>query len=104
MRYSDRVTLIGEPLEEYDTTLGEVIEVDGFRKTLPCNMSDVGVQGVSQLFGDVTKRVTVVRLQSKWRGDEVAFVEIDGKRYNVLKRSDGRRETSFYIEGVRSWQ
>ncbi len=99
MRYTDRVTFVTESPGGYNPETGNHEEATQTTETLPCNISPLGTNRTQELFGSITVRVDVVRLQRPYHAS-FDYVIIDGKRMNVKRDVPHRRKTVFYVEGV----
>lgn len=98
MRYADRVTFFRE-VGHYDPDLSRYVEGQPEKKTLPCNLSFLGIDRQRELFGRIDRTTAVVRLQRPY-SREFDYAEINGKRYELLRVTPLRSETAYYFEEV----
>ncbi|MGN7183676.1 hypothetical protein [Cytobacillus kochii] len=98
MRFDDRITFVKEQESFYDPVKGEWVEGELTKKTLPCNLSNLGITRTAELFGSIEKSVTVARLQVPF-GGPIDYVLINEQKYQIKRRSDYRKGV-FYLEGI----
>ena len=68
--------------------------------TLPCEIGPVSAERTLRLFGSITLRANIVRLQRQFTG-AYAEVKVNGKPYEVLRQIDhdgGSGFTGLYIK------
>ena len=68
--------------------------------TLPCEIGPVSAERTLRLFGSITLRANVVRLQRQFSGD-YAEVKVNGRAFEVLRQIDhdgGSGFTGLYIK------
>ena len=68
--------------------------------TLPCEIGPVSAERTLRLFGSITLRANIVRLQRQFTG-AYAEVKVNGKPYEVLRQIDhdgGAGFTGLYIK------
>lgn len=68
--------------------------------TLPCEIGPVSAERTLRLFGSITLRANIVRLQRQFTG-AYAEVKVNGKPYEVLRQIDhdgGSGFTGIYIK------
>lgn len=99
LRYSDRVTFIKAGEEGYDPTTGGYTEGDEVKVTLPCNLTDAGLERVATVFGSVSKQIKVARLPRPFHG-QFDSILANGRPMKVQKSIHHRRQSVFYLEGV----
>jgi hypothetical protein len=98
MRFNSRITFVSIAESKYDPEIGEYIESEPIKTTMPCNLSRMGIERVNQLFGAIDKQILTARLQRPY---EVKFdyVLINDQKYNVTKQSDYKKGV-FFLEAV----
>ena len=99
MRYADRVTFYRESEGRYDPELSQYVEGRSDFDTLPCNVSNLGIDRRKELFGRVDRSMIVVRLQRSY-DREWDYAEVNGRRYEQVSKHPFRTETAFYLEEV----
>lgn len=98
MRYDKLITLTDKK-EKYDAGLGEYVTEKIIYKTLYANISYVSLERTKELFGQVESGIMIARIQ----GDVLIngnTIEIEDEEYNILKKTQTRRDTAFYIRKV----
>ena len=68
--------------------------------TIPCELGPVSAERTLRLFGSITLRANIVRLQRQFTG-AYAEVKVNGKPYEVLRQIDhdgGTGFTGLYIK------
>lgn len=97
MRYNDRITLVVEKDGGYDPETGKNKEPEVEEVELPCNLSELGIERTSELFGQIDSTIVVARLQRPFR-KYVSYAKIEGIKYKIKRQSNYRRGV-FYLEG-----
>lgn len=98
MRYNDRITFVTEGSIGYNPETGQNEQTEPIKKTIPCNLSELGITRTYELFGDIDTRIIVARTQRPYKGT-FDYVMIDGVRYNAKRQSMYRRGV-FYLEST----
>lgn len=98
MRFNKRITFVKEGNPYYDPTQGEYVQGEPIKDTVPCNLSNLGIERTNELFGQIDKIITVARLQRPYN-KEFDYIEINNQRYDIKRQSDYRKGV-FYLEGV----
>ncbi|WP_148417210.1 hypothetical protein [Oceanobacillus jeddahense] len=95
-----RVTFVSETDGYYDPEKGEWIPGELDEKTLPCNANKLGIESTNQIFGQIDKKMSVIRLQRPYYKDFEYLYLGDKKeqKYQVKRQSDHRKGV-FYVEG-----
>lgn len=100
MRFDKRVTFVSETDGYYNPEKGDWIPGEPDGKTLPCNVSKLGIERTNQIFGQIDKVMSVIRLQRPYYKD-FEYLYLGDKRNQKLKvksQSDYRKGV-FYVEG-----
>lgn len=101
MRYDKRVTLLVKSEKHYDPKLGKFVAGGQVEKTVPCHVSPVRSELVSQL-GDALKDVSLVVRIRQYVG-KVDSLVLDGRSFSIVKTAQhGRMGLVFYVKEVRS--
>lgn len=102
MRFSDRITLYTETEGGYDPSTGKHEEPKITDKTLPCKLSQLGINRTNELFGQIDIKVIVARLQHPYNEQIDYAIVNDGKfkgKYHLKRQSDYRKGVLF-LESV----
>lgn len=99
MRFIDRITFVTETAGGYNPDTGSHDDAVLVESTLPCNISQLGVERTVQLFGQLDKTILVARLQRPYT-QPYTHCLVDGEMYNIKRHIPHRRESVFYLEGV----
>lgn len=96
MRLSDRIVFVNEIIDEtYNFDTGEYEGGESTRDSVPCAVSDLGLDRSMQVFGDYSKTRKVVRLLHPYT-KPYSYVEYRGKSYQIVaSRQDAK---VLYIE------
>lgn len=99
MRYDQRALFTLEQKGIYNPetsrTDDEVVTYD----VVPCNLSPLSVERTALEFGDVSKRINIVRVQGHV-SHTASHVHVDDVKYAIVKKVAYRHDTAFYIEEV----
>lgn len=100
MRFNKRVTFVSETDGYYDPEQGEYVDGETVKKTLPCNVSRLGVERTNQIFGQIDRVITVIRLQRPYlKNFEYLYLGDKDKETYKPKRQSDYRKGVFYVEG-----
>lgn len=97
MRFDERITFVVRNDAYYDPEIGEVVEKDAIKVTVPCMLSTMGMEKTTEIFGSLKRIITVARLQHPYTHG-FDYVEIDEKPYKVQRQSDYKKGVLF-LEG-----
>ena len=101
MRYDDRITFRKMTTQcKYNPDTGLTSAPTFEDVTLPCEIGPVSAERTLRLFGSITLRANIVRLQRHFTG-AYAEVKVNGKPYEVLRQIDhdgGSGFTGLYIK------
>ncbi|WP_256934045.1 hypothetical protein [Mammaliicoccus sciuri] len=68
---------------------------------IPCNLSPISTQRLVLEFGDISRKISIVRVKVKGRYDKlVSHAHINGVKYKVIRPIFHRHDTAFYVESV----
>src|SRR5699024_7168076 len=98
MRYNKRITFVTEFEGGYNPETGKNDEPRIEEKTLPCNLSELGITRTSELFGEIDTKIIVARTQRPLN-QTFDYALLNGKKYNVKRQSEYRRGV-YYLEGA----
>ncbi|MBN6206382.1 hypothetical protein JYK21_07945 [Ralstonia pickettii] len=100
MRFDKRVTFVHETDGYYDPEKGEYVEGEYDDKTLPCNVSRLGLERTNQIFGQVDRVMSVIRLQRPYLDNfEYLYLGDDKNQKLQVKRQSDYKKGVFYVEG-----
>lgn len=97
MRDSQRITIFFKgDRPRYDADLGRMVEGELVSKTVPCFISDTGLETTNLLSDKKNIASKTIRFNIPLSGS-IDYVVIDGLKYNVLNKKAfyGRREALF---------
>lgn len=100
MRYDNRVTFAIEKEKVYNPKTSKTEKPIEVLEPIPCNFSPLSSQRTALEYGDVKKRVNVIRLQGNYT-EPVTLAFIDDKKYLIVKPIYYRHDTVFYVEEVK---
>lgn len=98
MRFTDRITFMRKEGGGYNPETGKHDFPVPIPTVKPCNLSTLGTDRTTQLFGVVDKVVTVARLQRPYV-EAFDSVVIDGELYKVMRKSNYRKGVLFLERG-----
>ena|SRR5699024_1027438 len=102
MRFSDRITLYTETEGGYDPSTGKHEDYKITDKTLPCKLSQLGIQRTNELFGTIDTHIVVARLQSPYN-KQITSAKVDSGMFKgeyVIKRQSDYRKGVIFLEGA----
>ena len=82
MRYDVPLFFVKETEKHYDPELGEWIQGEKVRTKKYSNVTHMGAERQQAVFGDVSSKRFVVRLQRAYK-QPYDYIEIDGKSYHT---------------------
>src|SRR5699024_6785581 len=102
MRFSDRITLYTETEGGYDPSTGKHEDYKITDKTLPCKLSQLGIQRTNELFGTIDTHIVVARLQNPYKKKKTSAKNYSGmfKREYVIKRQSDKRKPVILLDGA----
>lgn len=100
MRYENRATLVKEGARRYNPDTGKYTNTEqNIYESVPCNKSPLSPERTAVEFGEVTRDISIIRLNNSF-DKAVTHAYIDGVKYLVVRSIKYRRDTVFYIEEV----
>lgn len=100
MRYEHRATLVKEGQKQYNPDTGKYERAgQQIYDSVPCNKSPLSPQRTAVEFGEVTRDISIIRLNNRF-DEAVTHAYIDGVKYLIVRPVRYRRDTVFYIEEV----
>lgn len=100
MRYEDRATLVKEGAKRYDPDTGKYTSPEQhIYNAVPCNKSPLSAERTAVEFGEVTRDISIVRLNNRF-DEAVTHTYVNGVKYVVIRTVRYRRDTVFYVEEV----
>ena len=103
MRYADRITFRAlTKAAAYNPDTGTTDPAQYTDTTMPCDLGPVSIERTARLFGDVTIRASVARLQRPYTG-RVDEVLVNGRPFQVLREIEREREGpgAFYLQEIK---
>lgn len=99
MRLSDRVIFSYTEKGQYNPKSSKYEETEKFHEEIPCNLSPISMQRVALEFGDITRKINIVRVKGIY-DKKVSHAYVNGVKYKVIRPIIHRFDTAFYIESV----
>lgn len=99
MRYSNRVRFVVEVKGTYNPKTSKYENTERVLSPIPCNYSPLSPSKTTLEFGDVKKRINVIRLNGHF-DQNVTHAFIKGIKHQIVKRIDYEYDTVFYVEEV----
>lgn len=96
MRFNKRITFVTDGESYYDPEIGDYVEGEKQRDTVPANINKTSAEQSKQLFGEIDTIMLVARTQRPYT-KHFDYIEIDNKPYNLVRKSDVRKGV-FYLE------
>ncbi|MDW3782131.1 MULTISPECIES: hypothetical protein [Staphylococcus] len=100
MRYDNRVIFAIEKEKVYNPKTSKTEQSMEVLEPIPCNFSPLSSQRTALEYGDVKKRMNVIRLNGNYNYP-VTHAYIDNKKYLIVKPIYYRHDTVFYVEEVK---
>lgn len=96
MRMSNRITFVYETGGGYDPDEGEHKDPETEEETRPCNLSELGIERTSEVFGEYDKEIIVARTQMPFKG-EISHVKLNDNddKYRIERQSNYRKGVYF---------
>lgn len=100
MRFDKRVTFVSETDGYYNPEKGEWIPGENVERTFPCNVSKLGIDRTNQIFGQIDKVMSVIRLQQPYYKDfKHLYLGDNEKQTYQPKRQSNYRKGVIFVEG-----
>lgn len=99
MRLSDRVVFSIEEKGKYNPKTSKYEKREVLYESVPCNLSPISIQRLALEFGDISKKISIVRVKERY-DKHVSHAHINGVKYKVIRPIFHRHDTAFYIESV----
>ena len=94
MRYSTPVYFVKQGEDVYDYDTGNYAPGQLIRDEVWANVSDMGTQRQTLIFGAIKQGALTVRIQNKV-DQPFDYIEIDGQPYNVVSTRTFRHDQAF---------
>ena len=98
MRYDKRIYFVKEGEDEYDYNTGNYVTGEPIKDEVWANVSDMGTQRQTLIFGALKQGALTVRIQNKVE-QPFDYIEIDGQSYNVASTRTFRHDQAFEVSG-----
>jgi len=96
MRFNKRITFVTDSESYYDPIIGDYVEGEKQKDTVPANINKTSAEQSKQLFGEIDTIMIIARTQRPYN-KHFDYIEIDSKPYNLVRQSDVRKGV-FYLE------
>lgn len=99
MRLSDRVIFSLEEQGKYNPKTSKHEKREVIYDSIPCNLSPISTQRLVLEFGDISRKISIVRVKGRY-DKLVSHAHINGVKYKVIRPIFHRHDTAFYVESV----
>lgn len=99
MRLADRVLFTLEEQGKYNPKTSKHEKREVIYDSIPCNLSPISIQRLALEFGDISRKISIVRVMGRY-DKLVSHAHINGVKYKVIRSVFHRHDSSFYIESV----
>ena len=96
MRYDQRIYFVKEGEDEYDYTTGDYSAGEPTKDEVWANVSDMGTQRQTLIFGALKQGALTIRIQNKYE-QPFDYIEVDGQPYNVASTRTFRHDQAFEV-------
>ena len=94
MRYDKRVYFVKESEDEYDYSTGDYVTTEPVKHEVWANVSDMGTQRQTLVFGALKQGALTIRIQNKHE-QPFDYIEVGGQAYNVASTRTFRHDQAF---------
>ncbi|WP_423367475.1 hypothetical protein [Melissococcus plutonius] len=84
MRYMDKIIFVKKSESHYDPEFGEWVEGTPIKTSTIANVTDVGVDRSTAIFGDVKQGAKVIRTQPFFSLPEFDYIEYDDRTWEQV--------------------
>jgi hypothetical protein len=99
LRLSDRVIFSLEEQGKYNPKTSKHEKREVIYDSIPCNLSPISTQRLVLEFGDISRKISIVRVKGRY-DKLVSHAHINGVKYKVIRPIFHRHDTAFYVESV----
>lgn len=99
MRLSDRVIFCYEEKGVYNPKTSKYDVIKTFYEEIPCNLSPISMQRIALEFGDISRKISIIRLKGQY-DKKVSHAYINDVKYKIIRPILYKHDTAFYIESV----
>ena len=96
MRYSTPIYFVKEGEDEYDYATGDYVATEPIKHEAWANVSDMGTQRQTLVFGALKQGALTIRIQNKYE-QPFDYIEVGGQPYNVASTRTFRRDQAFEV-------
>lgn len=96
MRYDKQVFFVKEGEDEYDYSTGDYVTTEPIKEEVWANVSDMGTERQTLIFGAVKQGALTIRLRSKYE-KPFDMIEYDGNIYDVARNREFRHKQAFEV-------
>lgn len=96
MRYDKRIYFVKEGEGEYDYSTGNYVTTESIKHEVWANVSDMGTQRQTLIFGALKQGALTIRIQNKYE-QPFDYIEVDGQPYNVASTRTFRHDQAFEV-------
>ena len=99
MRYDKRIYFVKEGEDVYDYTTGNHIPGEAIKTEAWANISDMGTERQTLIFGGLKQGALTVRIQGKYE-KPFDYIEHDGKTHKVENARTFRNDQVFEVSEI----
>ena len=96
MRYSTPIYFVKEGEDEYDYSTGDYVTTEPIKHEAWANVSDMGTQRQTLVFGALKQGALTIRIQNKYE-QPFDYIEVGGQPYNVASTRTFRHDQAFEV-------
>ena len=96
MRYDQRIYFVKEGEDEYDYSTGNYVTTEPIKDEAWANVSDMGTQRQTLIFGALKQGALTVRIQNRYE-QPFDYIEVGGQAYNVASTRTFRHDQTFEV-------
>lgn len=99
MRYDKQIFFVKEGEDEYNDSTGNYEPGEPTKEEVWANVSDMGTERMSLLYGSLQKDALTVRIRGKFT-EGFDYMEINKKPYQIDHKRTFRHDQAFEVSGV----
>lgn len=99
MRYDKKIYFVKEGEDEYDYATGNYVTTEPIKHEAWANVSDMGTQRQTLIFGGLKQGALTVRIQGKYE-KPFDYIEHDGKTHKVENTRTFRNDQVFEVSEI----
>ena len=96
MRYDKKIYFVKQGKDVYDYDTGNYIAGEPVKEEVWANVSDMGTQRQTLIFGALKQGALTIRIQNKHE-QPFDYIEVDGQPYSVASTRTFRHDQAFEV-------